>query len=133
MHWATHYIGKPWESGAQGPEAYDCWGLVRAINLAQYDRQLPAVIVDATDKQVVLDAFFEHEEFEHWQLVESPKEGDCVITKSAPGVPDHIGVYIDVSNGRVLQSVYGSGVVALSVEATRRFIGQHIEFWRWAG
>ena len=26
-------IGKPWQRDARGPEAYDCWGLTRAILL----------------------------------------------------------------------------------------------------
>ena len=31
-HWATDYIGKPWVVASDGPEAYDCWGLVVAIH-----------------------------------------------------------------------------------------------------
>lgn len=133
MHWAHQYIGKAWGSGAQGPDAFDCWGLVRHINKEVYGRELPEVIVDATNLSIVQKAFYDHEEFKRWQEVKTPAEGDCVITKSSPSKPEHIGIYVDEQGGRILQSVYGSGVVALSIEATKRFIGQHIEFWRWVG
>lgn len=132
MHWAFNYLGKAWQSGAQGPDAYDCWGLVRAINKMHFGRELPLIVVDATNPDTILKTFYGHPEFNNWRLVDDPQEGDCVITKSKPDSPQHIGIYINVGCGRVLQSVYGSGVVAISVEATKRLIGQHIEFWRWA-
>ena len=28
----TRLIGLPWVAGARGPEAYDCWGLVRLVH-----------------------------------------------------------------------------------------------------
>ncbi len=29
MEWINEYLSRKYESGARGPEAYDCWGLVR--------------------------------------------------------------------------------------------------------
>lgn len=133
VHWAFQYMGKPWVSGAQGPEAYDCWGLVRAVQREQYGLNLPIVQIDATDTSAIKAAFHHHPEFVHWEQVQDPQEGDCVITKSSPDHAEHIGVWINVGSGRVLQCVYGAGVIAISLEATRRMIGQHIEFWRHRG
>lgn len=130
-HWAFDYLGKRWESGKQGPDAYDCWSLVRAINKSRYNRDLPEIIINANDTSEIIKTFSGHEEFNRWQLVDVPTEGDCVITKSSPENPEHIGIWIDVGAGRVLQCVYGAGVIAISLEATRKMIGQHIEFWRY--
>lgn len=40
-HWATHLIGKPYQAGAAGPEAFDCLGLVRYYFLHRHGLSLP--------------------------------------------------------------------------------------------
>jgi len=35
MTWATKYIGLPFAEGGRGPDAYDCWGLVRQVLLTE--------------------------------------------------------------------------------------------------
>lgn len=30
-HWIEHYLRAPYADGGRGPEAYDCWGLVREV------------------------------------------------------------------------------------------------------
>jgi len=130
-HWAMQYLGRPWVSGGQGPHDFDCWGLVRWVQREHFGRELPLVVVDATCKAEILAAFDGHAEYARWQLVEKPAEGDCVVTMTAPDEPSHVGVYLEIDGGRILQCVTGSGVVAPSLRATRRSIGQHLQFWRW--
>ena len=36
MHWTAEYLGKPWRNGAAGPDAFDCYGLVRAVYRDRY-------------------------------------------------------------------------------------------------
>lgn len=131
-HWAMQYLGKPWQSGAQGPDAYDCWALVRAVQRDVFGRDLPLIVVNANNTKEIQDMFCANVEFAHWQQVKSPKQGDCVITKSSPLKPEHIGIWVDIDGGRILQAVYGSGVVLVSLAATKRIIGQHLEYWRYA-
>jgi cell wall-associated NlpC family hydrolase len=131
-HWAMQYLGKPWESGAQGPDTFNCWGLVRHVQRTVFNRHLPLIMVDDLDPSVIIDTFQTHGEYVHWQQVDVPSEGDCVITKSSPTKPEHVGIWVDVDGGRILQAVYGSGVVLASARATRKIIGQHLEFWRYA-
>lgn len=130
-HWSMRYFGKPWQSGAQGPDAFDCWALVRTVQKEIYGRNLPMVMVDGLDTAAVIDAFSNKSAYANWQQVQSPVEGDCVITKSAPAKPEHVGIWIDVDGGRILQAVYGSGVVIASLQATQKLIGQHLEYWRY--
>lgn len=130
-HWAMRYFGKPWQSGAQGPDAFDCWALVRTVQKEIYGRDLPMLMVDGLDTAAVIDAFSNKTAYANWQQVQAPVEGDCVITKSAPDKPEHVGIWIDVDGGRILQAVYGSGVVIASPQATQKLIGQHLEYWRY--
>lgn len=132
-HWAMDYLGKPWVSGAQGPDAFDCWSLVRTVQLQVFNRQLPIIMVDGLDTSAIIQTFKTHNEYKHWKQISEPVEGDCVITKSAPNKPEHVGIWVGVDGGRILQAVYGSGVVLVSARATRKLIGQHLEYWRYVG
>lgn len=132
QHWAMQYLGKPWASGAQGPDAFDCWSLVRHVQLKEFNRELPIIMVDGLDSSAIINTFKTHNEYANWQQVQAPEEGDCVITKSSPNRPEHVGVWVNVDGGRILQAVYGSGVVLVSLRATRKLIGQHLEYWRYA-
>lgn len=129
-HWINDYFGKPWENGAQGPDAYDCWALVRAVNADIFNINLPVISCDALNTQAIQKEFCNNPEYSNWVLVDSPKEGDCVVTKSRSGKAEHVGIWVEVDGGKILQSVYGSGVVLVSLQATKRIIGQHVEFWR---
>lgn len=41
--WVAPWVGRPFELGGRGPEAFDCWGLVRAALLGQWGVELPAL------------------------------------------------------------------------------------------
>lgn len=44
-HFACKYIGLPWVAGAQGPDEFDCWGMVRWIlyNKNGYEKALAKI------------------------------------------------------------------------------------------
>ncbi len=42
-HWAAGFIGLPYRRGASGPQAYDCWALVRAALWLRWRCELPAL------------------------------------------------------------------------------------------
>jgi hypothetical protein len=75
-HWAMQYMGKPWESGAQGPDAYDCFALVRAVQRDVFGRDLPLIVLDATNTDIVQNAFLKPEYYAQWQLTDDAVEGD---------------------------------------------------------
>lgn len=134
-HWANDYIGLPWESGAQGSDAYDCWALVRQVQRAHYGRELPIIQVDAHDQAAVRAAFAGHPERARWQRVYPPQDGDCVLTHKGAQV-DHVGVYLELDDGRelrVLHAIRGSGVVCTALPALRRLGWHPLEFYRFAG
>lgn len=100
-------IGKPWTNGGNGPESYDCWGLVRAYYQQVRGTWLPVVDVDATRSLAVAHAFAGHAELGNWEQVESPKEG-CAVLMARGRMPNHVGLWL---GGGVLHSVQGAGVI----------------------
>ena len=110
MHWAEELIGRPYRAGGQGPDAFDCWGLVRWVMARQFGRELPAIPVDAADLRTVLTVFRDHPERRRWRPVSAPIDGDCVLMRQSRH-PVHVGVWLNVDEGGVLHAVSGNGVV----------------------
>ena len=46
MHWAEDLIGCPWVAGGRGPDAFDCWGLVRWCWGRHFGIEVPEIPVD---------------------------------------------------------------------------------------
>lgn len=131
-HWANQYIGRPWENGAQGPDAFDCWGLARFIQREHFARDLPAVDVDAMDILAVAREIKGNGERTKWSLVDTQADGDAVLLAHAR-YPSHVGVWIDVDGGGLLHCVKGPGVIFSTLSALRLAGWGHIEFYRYQG
>ena len=100
-------IGTPWANGANGPEAYDCWGLVRAYYNEVRGIYLPVVNVDATRAVAVAHAFAGNAALGDWEHLEFPVEGSALLMGQARR-PHHVGLWL---GGGVLHSIEGAGVV----------------------
>lgn len=131
-HWSVRYIGLPWESGAQGPDAFDCWAFVRHVQREHFSRMLPVISVDAHDRAVVRTEFVVNPERARWVPVTRPVEGDAVLVYKG-NAADHVGVWIDVDGGKILHAAPGIGVVSTSTKALRRLGWNPIEFYRFMG
>lgn len=97
-------LGKPWESGAAGPDAYDCWGLVRAYWKEVRGEELPDYDVDALNPYEVRREFAGHRD--GWREVQ-PAEGVAVLMGKSER-PSHVGILLGQG---VLHSTKPSGVV----------------------
>lgn len=124
MHWAMNYLGKPWVSGKQGPDAFDCWGLVRYVQRWHYNRELSEIHVDADNVRAVVKEFTSHNERQNWQAVDAPQDGDCLLLSQSKE-PTHVGVWLDVDGGGLLHAVKGTGVV-FSSRANIKLMGYNI-------
>ncbi len=109
MHWAEELIGRPWQAGGRGAQAFDCWGLVRFCWREHFGIEVPEIPVDAADLRRVLDAFRDHPERRRWRLVAEPREGDAVLMRQSRH-PVHVGLWLDVDGGGVLHAARGIGV-----------------------
>ena len=111
QHWAVPLIGKPWEAGQQGPDAFDCWGLLAWVYKQQFNINLPRISVAEGDLRSQIKAFRAHPEHRHWQQVDSPKEGDALLLRQSRH-PIHVGLWIETEGeAGVLHALQGAGVV----------------------
>ena len=132
MHWAEDLIGRPWQAGGRGPDAFDCWGLVRWCWRERFAIEAPEIPADAANLRAVLAGFRDHPERERWELVERAREGDAVLMRQSRH-PVHVGLWLAVDGGGVLHAAGGIGVVFQSpadltahgwrIEGTYRFSG----------
>jgi cell wall-associated NlpC family hydrolase len=92
QHWAWALIGKPWREGLDGPDGFDCRGLVRHVWLTQRGIEVPALQRGLCAAEV-LDAA----NAGGWQCVgQGPRaaaqELDIVTMNSRQGL--HVGVMV---------------------------------------
>ncbi len=109
-HWANQYIGKPWERGASGPHAFDCYGLLRTVQRRHYAVEMPRLVeVDRGSILSVIRAIRKNPENRLWEAVDAPVDG-CLVKLYKAGHPDHIGVWLDIDGGGLLHSTQAFGV-----------------------
>lgn len=104
LHWATWYIGKPWRSGADGPNAYDCWGLVRAVLRDRAGIDLPAILHGVDDHREIIADFAGHAELRNWIAVDGPRRDLDALLMAQARHPVHVGIWIAADHGRVLHA-----------------------------
>lgn len=116
MHWAEKYHGKPYAPGAQGPAAYNCWGLARAIERDEFGRGMPqlAVEVDDLTPRALIRLIREHPGRAGWVEVARPADGDLVAMGRLHDEA-HIGVWAELDGGAVIHAVAGMGVCKHSI------------------
>jgi|LakMenEpi03Aug12_release.lakeMendotaPanAssembly.Ray.scaffolds.fasta_scaffold08531_13 hypothetical protein len=132
IHWASQYIGKPWESGAQGPDAFDCYGFFRHVQREHFGIEVQIVNVDAGSIAATVRAFDDKGRFDGWRQVDEPADGDAVLMSQARH-PSHIGVWIiDRALGinGALHCVEGAGVIYSTPQALRHDGWGKQTFWR---
>lgn len=117
-HFACKYIGRPWVAGAQGPDQFDCWGLVRWVLGHEYGVKVPAVNVNPDNLKHVLRAFQNDLAFQAFFEVFEHKDGDVVLLRQSK-YPVHAGLWLDVDGGGVLHCCRDSGVVFQNLPSMR--------------
>jgi cell wall-associated NlpC family hydrolase len=108
LSWAAAYIGKPWRADAEGPDAYDCKGLVREVQRRHFGREVPALQVADTRTAEGRAAFMEAVRRSAWKLQPPgtrPAEGDILVAQGADGA--HVGSFL--VNGRRLGVLHAQG------------------------
>jgi len=112
LHWATKYIGRPWVKDGDGPDEFNCGGLVRYLYRERLGIEVPTVDVDALSLLSVAKLLKDKDGGLHkdWVKVEAPKDMDAVELSHAKD-PHHVGLWLDVDGGGVLHCVQGIGVM----------------------
>lgn len=108
INYCQSLLGKPWVSGARGPEAFDCWGLLFDVYQKTLGITLPAYPnVDANNSLRV--AQFIRKGRETWLPLAQP-EHLCAVGISSGKFITHVGLWLDTDDGGVLHSASGRGV-----------------------
>ena len=90
-HWALPLIGAPWKQGASGPNAFDCWGLVRHVCATRHGIDL----APSTDIAAIRSAAHTN----GWRPATAPAMADDVVFMRGPA-GRHVGVMVQ-ANGRL--------------------------------
>lgn len=93
--WVGAWIGRPFRDKGRGPDAFDCWGLVRAVLRDQFGIALPDyadAYTESHDHASVAEAV-ESGLRDGWQIVRQPKCGDLIVIRVA-GRPWHCGLMV---------------------------------------
>lgn len=93
--WVAPWIGLPFRDKGRGPDAYDCWGLVRAVLAAQFGIDLPdyaGAYTNAHDHASVAAAV-DAGLTDGWTTVDDPRAGDLLVIKIADR-PWHCGLMV---------------------------------------
>lgn len=101
------YLGLPHEFGATGPEAFDCWNLLRHLRRAYFNSDMPDAPIG--DKEACLALFTARCRAGEWQKVDAPQHGDPACLRG--GMAPHVGIYLDIDGGGVLHSLEKVGVI----------------------
>lgn len=107
-HWAAAYVGLPYQLGAQGPEAFDCWSFFRKVQLEHYGRAIPAFPTPPSWREIA-QAFPAWSTDQGWRETATPRDGDAVCMARMKA-PTHIGIWLSDVRA-VLHCAEGSGSV----------------------
>lgn len=114
MMWVSDFVGKPFEDGARGPDAYDCWGLVRAVYAEMLGIDLPAYgEIAARDLVAVARTMGTHESSDPWRLADLPATFDVALMRSPRGGRAIVHVGVLVAPDRVLHTEAASHSVVV--------------------
>ena len=113
-HWLTSYIGKPYQLGSSGPDAFDCWSFVQWVLAHHYGHNRTAL--DDLDALIALAP-------SHWETLDRPHDG--AVAFMGMGGCSHVGVWIDIDKGGVAHCMEGYGVIFTPL-STLPAIGCHV-------
>ena len=115
-------IGIPYRRGASGPDAIDCWGLVRLACQRVHGTALPALVDRVAP--VVRGA-----SRQGWRPVDLPRPGDILVMRSAAGIR-HTGFVLRVRHRLEMLHAIEGGSVCQPVSDLPLMGFHHIKAWR---
>lgn len=128
MHWAIDLIGLPYKSGAQGPDAFDCWGFVRWVFKTQDGIEMPIINVGDTGN---LPAIRAAAEAGGWHPVGEVPAADRDIALMDGPLGKHVGMVTRANGGlKLLHCVEFAGVALHTFPEAATLGFRNMNFWR---
>ena len=89
------YIGKPWQAGAHGPDAFDCWGLVHTAARDLFGLDFPVALYASTTPQAVAATAAGMLASPAWQAHASAAAGRVMAVSGFDGCIRHVALCLD--------------------------------------
>lgn len=106
--WVNARIGLPWIDGAEGPEAFGCWGLVRRGLADLAGIALPAAPIDE-----LVSRLRKVEIRRDWRPSDRLSHlAICLMGRSR--TPHHVGLCLELDGGVVVHAIQDAGVIVSS-------------------
>tara|TARA_R110000772_G_scaffold268565_1_gene396203 strand:- start:2925 stop:3359 length:435 start_codon:yes stop_codon:yes gene_type:complete len=113
-------IGKPYQPGGQGPEVFDCWGLVKYVYEEVFQTHLQDFShIYAHDLKACSAQIESSTGSTNWLQVETPSHGS-VVAMSRSKILHHVGVWLDIDGGLCLHAVDGQAVIAQNLQRLKQ-------------
>jgi len=132
QHWALALIGKPYENGGEGPDAFNCWGLVRWVFGNVYGIPMPYINVGEAETRTSREAAIRAVERETgWRacIDTRPQDRDILLMYGPHG--RHVGLALKVNGGlHVLHSLEDVGVTLTPFGELWFMCFRDITIWR---
>lgn len=122
-------IGKPWESGATGPDKFDCWGLVRYVFEQRRGLYLSPHVGISEKGMLAIARASKEEVGKRWERVDAPSHF-CGVGMSHGSHVEHVGVWLDEGGGGVLHASKSYGVIFQSPATIRNLGFQNFTYYR---
>lgn len=129
ISYARAQVGKPFAPGALGPDAFDCWGLVRDGKAALFGDTLPVLSFDPRNIRSVIRTVETEVAKNIWQEMSGPEHG-AVVTMSHSVRGHHVGLWLEIDGGGLLHALDGVGVRFQRMIELKMDLWSHFRFYR---
>lgn len=126
-------IGRPYEIGARGPAAFDCYGLAAHIQRELAAVDMPAIAFAEPTTRAAAEALLVHPERDAWEEIAEAdaREFDLVLMGNVAKRDFHLGTYIvPVTTAAVIHTDKVAGVVVDDIPALRAIGFNFLRFFR---
>lgn len=104
---ASLLVGKPYEPFGRGPEAFNCWGLLRFVQLAYFGLDMGEMPIG--NEEQTKQQHNDNLNVGLYEPIDKPYHG-CAVLLRAGNAP-HVGVWLNIDGGGVLHSFENVGVI----------------------
>lgn len=124
-----------WRLGAQGPDAFDCWGMLALLQKHLFGREVEIMIPRASMSRAAILRAFGGEGFEQahvqWRRREGPPQHGDGVLMSHKQTPHHCGTWLDLNRGVVAHHAEHAGFSLDGVQALRLSGYTNLTFYEW--
>lgn len=115
-------LGRPYRLGCAGPDAFDCYGLTRYLQMTLFGRSMPEFKMPGFGGRIAIaSAIAVHPERQCWGEIAAARDG-CIVTMARQNAGYHMGTWLAMDGGVIVHTIERCGVVT-DTPATLEAIG----------